>query len=470
MDKIGKECSDGYRIEKDSMGEMKVPVNAYYAAQTQRAIENFPISGIRFSRSMIYALGVIKRAAAIVNRDLKLLPHDIAEIIISATEEVESGALDEHFVLDIFQTGSGTSTNMNANEVVANRAKELSGGNLKVHPNDHVNMCQSSNDVIPTAMHVAIAIELTSSLIPAMDTLASTLRSKAQEFRNIVKTGRTHLQDATPITLGQEFGGYASQVEHGIERLERSLVSILELPLGGTAVGTGLNTHPEFAKRAIAEISKRTNIGFIEARDHFEAQAAKDAVVEMSGQLKTIACSFTKIANDIRWLGSGPRCGIGEISLPAVQPGSSIMPGKVNPVIAESVLMVAAQVIGNDAAVMIGGQSGMFELNVMMPVMAHNILQSISLLAASAKNFAIQCISGIVPNVDRLNALAEASIATCTALAPRIGYDRAAALAKEAFVTGLPLREVARKQQVLPDAELDALLDLMKMTKPGFDS
>ena len=450
------------------MGEMKVPAGAYYAAQTQRAVENFPISGIRFSRSMIQALGLIKRSAASVNHGLGLLDEARAKAIIAAAEEVEKGLLDGEFVLDIFQTGSGTSSNMNANEVIANRAKEICRGELSFHPNDHVNMSQSSNDVIPTAMHVAVALECEQSLLPALKQLAASLAGKTQQFAHIVKTGRTHLADATPITLGQEFSGYQSQVEQGIKRVQRALTTILELPIGGTAVGTGLNTHPEFAQRIIAELNVRTGLKFVETPNHFEAQAAKDAIVEMSGQLKTIACSFAKIANDIRWLGSGPRCGLGELLLPEVQPGSSIMPAKVNPVIAESVLMVAAQVIGNDAAVTIGGHSGgSFELNVMMPVMAHNILQSISLLSSSAKNFAVRCVDGIEADEARLHHLAEANISTVTALAPKIGYDKAAQIAKEAHKSGATLREVASKHGVLPPEELERALDLMAMTKPG---
>ncbi len=457
-----------FRVEKDSMGEMKVPAGAYYAAQTQRAVENFPISGIRFSRPMIQALGLIKRSAATVNHGLGLLDEARAKAIIAAAEEVERGALDGEFVLDIFQTGSGTSTNMNANEVIASRAKELVRGELSFHPNDHVNMSQSSNDVIPTAMHVAVALECERTLIPALKQLAKSLGTKVKQFEHIVKTGRTHLADATPITLGQEFSGYQSQVEQGIKRVQRSLTTILELPIGGTAVGTGLNTHPEFAQKVIAELNARTGLKFSETPNHFEAQAAKDAIVEMSGQLKTIACSFAKIANDIRWLGSGPRCGLGELLLPEVQPGSSIMPAKVNPVIAESVLMVAAQVIGNDAAVTIGGHSGgSFELNVMMPVMAHNILQSIALLSSSATNFAVRCVDGIEADEARLHHLAEANISTVTALAPKIGYDKAAQIAKEAHKTGATLRSVAAKHNVLPADELESALDLMAMTKPG---
>ncbi len=457
-----------FRVERDSMGEMQVPAEAYYAAQTQRAVENFPISGIGLPRPMVAALGVVKQCAARTNLALGLLDSNMAQVILQAAAEVESGSLDSHFVVDVFQTGSGTSSNMNSNEVIANRAKELSKGELPIHPNDHVNMSQSSNDVIPTAMHVALASEISKSLVPALEQLRDSLAKKEKEFAGIVKTGRTHLQDATPITLGQEFSGYRAQIEQAIARVQRSLVTVLELPLGGTAVGTGLNTPPGFAEQAIAEIAKHTGLAFVEAKNHFEAQAAKDAVVEMSGQLKTIACSFSKIANDLRWMGSGPRCGLGELQLPEVQPGSSIMPGKVNPVIAESVLMVAAQVVGNDAAVTVGGHSGgVLELNVMMPMMAHNVLQSVALLSSSAKNLAERCVDGIEPNTERLNDLAEASIAICTALAPKIGYDKAAALAKKAFASGRPLREVAKEENVLPPDELDRVLDLMSMTKPG---
>lgn len=461
-------AKEAMRTEKDSMGEMQVPQSALYAAQTQRAVENFPISQLRIPSSMVHALGYIKSSAAEANQALGLLDTEIAEAVMHAANEVAAGEHDAHFVVDIFQTGSGTSSNMNANEVIATRASQLRSSGEKVHPNDHVNMSQSSNDVFPTAIHIAVVLRLQQALLPALAQLRDSLAKKETEFAPLVKTGRTHLMDATPITLGQEFSGYRAQVEYAKERIERTMQSVLELPLGGTAVGTGLNTHPEFAQRAIASIAKKTGHPFVEARNHFEAQAAKDALVELSGQLKTIACSFAKIANDIRWLGSGPRCALGELQIPSVQPGSSIMPGKVNPVISESVLMVVAQVIGNDAAVTVGGHSGgVFELNVMMPVMAHNILESIDLLASSAKNFAEKCVDGIEPNSQRLAELAEASIATCTALAPRIGYDRAAALAKKAFETGKPLRQVAHEEKVLEPDELDRVLDLMSMTKPG---
>jgi len=453
------------------MGEVQVPGNALYGAQTQRAAENFPISNLRFPREFIRALGLIKLSAARANMDLGLLEKKIGDAIVKTSQEVIDGKLDEHFVLDIFQTGSGTSTNMNANEVISNRAIQILGGVVgskkPVHPNDHVNMGQSSNDVIPSAMHVAAMESIERSLIPGLRKLQRSLAAKAKEFDSIVKIGRTHLQDATPVRLGQEFGGYARQMQLGIRRLEKLRDTLEELPLGGTAVGTGINTHPKFAAKAIQHLSRLTNLKFREAEDHFEAQGAKDAIVEASGVLKTIAASLTKIANDIRWLGSGPRCGIGEIHLPETQPGSSIMPGKVNPVIAESVLMAAAQVIGNDLAVTIGGQAGVFELNVMMPVMAHNILESIRLLAASADNFADRCISGIDANRERCNEMVEKSLAMCTALAPEIGYDAAAAIAKESYKTGKTVREIAARKKILSPKRLNEILDPMRMTMPG---
>ena len=457
-----------FRLEKDSMGEMRVPKNAYYAAQTQRAVENFPISGSAIPASLIKAIGLVKLSACLANKKLSLLDHAFAEVIERASLEVIEGKFNDQFVVDIYQTGSGTSSNMNANEVIASRAKEISDFKLAIHPNDHVNMCQSSNDVFPTSIHVAVAQGLTEKLIPALNKLKEALGQRAEEFSELIKTGRTHLQDATPITLGQEFSGYERQVEQGIWRIQRSLTSILELPLGGTAVGTGINTHPDFAKTAIQELSKLTELPFFEAINHFEAQGAKDGLVEMHGQLKTIAVSISKIANDIRWLGTGPRCGLGEISLPSIQPGSSIMPGKVNPVIPESVLMVCARVIGNDATVTYSGVLGSnFELNVMMPVIASSILESIDLLSAATENFVNKCLNGIEPNKQRLHDLAEASIATCTALVPKLGYDKSAELAKKAFKTGRPLRDVAREESGLPQDELNSLLDLLSMTKPG---
>jgi len=403
--------------------------------------------------------------------DLGLLDHDIGNAIVSAAKETADGKLDRHFVLDIFQTGSGTSTNMNANEVIANRAIQMLGGHVgdkkPVHPNDHVNMGQSSNDVIPAAMHVAVFDSIEHRLIPALRKLQKALNLKAAEFDSVVKIGRTHLQDATPVRLGQEFGGYARQVRLGISRLEKLRETLGELPLGGTAVGTGINTHPKFAARAIHHLSKLTGLNLREAGDHFEAQSAKDSIVEASGTLKTIAVSLTKIASDIRLLASGPRCGIGEITLPETQPGSSIMPGKVNPVIAESVLMAAAQVIGNDLTITIGGQAGILELNVMMPVMAHNILESIRLLAASATNLSERCILGIQANKERCNELVEKSLAMCTALAPEIGYDAAASIAEEAYKTGQTVRQIATAKKILPAKRLREILDPLRMTKPG---
>jgi fumarate hydratase class II len=459
------------RIERDSMGEVRVPSDALYGAQTQRAVENFPISDLRFPREFIRALGLIKLASARVNMDLGLLEPAVGNAIIKAADEVVQGRHDAQFVIDIFQTGSGTSTNMNANEVISNRAIQLLGGIVgskkPVHPNDHVNLGQSSNDVIPTAMHISAMESIERSLIPALRKLQKSLAAKAKEFDPIVKIGRTHLQDATPIRLGQEFGGYARQVQLGIRRLERLRDSLGELPLGGTAVGTGINTHPKFASKTIQHLSRSTGLKFREAEDHFEAQSAKDAIVETSGTLKTIAVSLTKIANDIRWLASGPRCGIGEIRLPETQPGSSIMPGKVNPVIAESALMAAAQVIGNDLAVTLSGQSGVFELNVMMPVMAHNLLESIRLLAASAENLSRQCIPGIEANAERCNEMVEKSLAMCTALAPEIGYDAAAAIAKESYRTGKTVREIALEKKIMAPKRLKEILDPMRMTKPG---
>lgn len=459
------------RIEKDSMGEMTIPSTAYWGAQTQRAYENFPISGYRFGRRFIRALGLVKGSAAKVNRSLEKLDSTRADLIISAALEVVEGKLDDQFVLDIYQTGSGTSSNMNANEVIANRAIEISGGQIgsrdPVHPNDHVNMGQSSNDVIPTAMHVSVAESIQLDLIPALDHLQSALSRKAKEFDQVVKIGRTHLQDATPVRLGQEFAGYARQAELGKLRAVKAVKALRELPIGGTAVGTGINTHPEFGQRMCQELSQATGIEFVEAQDHFEAQAAKDAVCETSGQAKTIAVSLAKIANDIRMLGSGPRCGIGEIRLPAVQPGSSIMPGKVNPVMSEMLIQVAAQVMGNDLAVTVGCRESFYELNVGMPLIAHNLLESIRLLAAGAKVFADRCVAGIEVNTERANELIEGSLAMCTSLAPLIGYDKAAAIAKEAFATGKTVRQVAKAHGVLSDEELDEALNPMSMTEPG---
>jgi len=462
--------SGAVRVERDTMGELAVPVEAYYGVQTARAVENFPISPLRVPRPMLRALGLIKWAAARVNAELGFLNPKVAKAIQQAAREMSDGRWDNQFPVDIFQTGSGTSSNMNANEVIANRAAELLGGergSKLVHPNDHVNLGQSSNDVIPTAIHLAALEQIDRELLPGLKRLHTALAAKAKEFDPIVKIGRTHLQDATPIRLGQEFSGYARQIELGIQRVERTRPSLGELALGGTAVGTGLNTHPEFALRVVALLGRETKCPLREARNHFEAQAAQDGLVEASGALKTVAVSLMKIANDLRWLGSGPRCGLAEIILPETQPGSSIMPGKVNPVIAESAMMVAAQVIGNDAAITVAGQAGNFELLVMLPVMAHNLLQSIALLARASENLAVRCVEGIVADQERCRAGIEQSLAMCTALAPEIGYEAAAEIAKEAYRTGRTVREVALKKRVLPKARLDHLLDPRRMTEPG---
>lgn len=458
------------RLERDTMGELAVPADAYYGVQTARAIENFPISSLRMPRSVIRAMGLIKRAAATVNHSLGLLEKKQAEAIKQAATEVVEGKLDAEFPVDIFQTGSGTSTNMNTNEVISNRATELLGGargSKLVHPNDHVNLGQSSNDVIPTAIHIAASETIRRQLIPALTRLHKALDRKAKEFDAIVKIGRTHLQDATPVRLGQEFGGYARQIQLGIARMKRAQDALGEVALGGTAVGTGLNCHPKFSAKVMAIISKETGCSFKEAANHFEAQSAQDSLVEASGELRTLAVSLMKIANDIRWLGSGPRCGLGEINLPETQPGSSIMPGKVNPVIAESVTMVCAQVIGNDVTVTVGGQAANFELIVMLPVMAYNLLQSIELLSTASDNFAAKCIEGIKANEERCKSLIEESLAMCTALAPEIGYEAAAKLAKEAYKSGKTVRTVAKEQKVLPEKRLNALLDPWRMTEPG---
>jgi len=458
------------RIERDTMGELAVPAEAYYGVQTARAIENFPISSLRMPRAVIRAMGMIKRAAATVNHTLGLLDKKSAEAIKQAATEVIDGKLDAEFPVDVFQTGSGTSTNMNTNEVISNRATELLGGargSKLVHPNDHVNLGQSSNDVIPTAIHVAASEMMQQQLLPALTRLHKALKGKAKEFDKVVKIGRTHLQDATPVRLGQEFGGYARQIELGIQRVKQAQEALSEVALGGTAVGTGLNCHPKFSSKVMAIISKETGCSFKEAKNHFEAQSAQDSLVEASGYLRTLAVSLMKIANDIRWLGSGPRCGLGEINVPETQPGSSIMPGKVNPVIAESVTMVCAQVIGNDVTVTVGGQAANFELIVMMPVMAYNLLQSIELLATASNNFSAKCIEGIKANEERCKSLIEESLAMCTALAPEIGYEAAAKLAKDAYKSGKTVRQVAKEQKVLPDRRLADLLDPWRMTEPG---
>ncbi len=459
------------RIEKDSMGEMAVPEWALWGASTERAVLNFPISGWRFTRPFIRAIGLIKWAAAQANHDLGLLDAENSALIVQAAEEVAEGKLDEHFPLDIFQTGSGTSTNTNANEVISNRCCQLNGKPIgsrePVHPNDHVNMGQSSNDVIPSAIHISAAEQLKHCLIPALEKLAAALAAKAEEFHDVIKIGRTHLMDATPVRLGQEFGGYAQQVRFGKRRAQDGIEALKELALGGTAVGTGLNRHLKFPEKVMRHLEQRTGIAFREAQDHFEAQGAKDAVVEVSGQLKTIAVSLFKIANDIRLLGSGPRCGIGEIQLPATQPGSSIMPGKVNPVICESMMMVCSQVIGTDTTITWAAANGNLDLNVMMPVIAHNLLESIRILSNAADNLAQKCVSGIVANRERCKELIELSMAMVTSLAPKIGYDRAAEIAKESARTGKTVRQICLEQKVLPEAELNAALDPVAMTEPG---
>ncbi|MEO7650422.1 MAG: class II fumarate hydratase [Bryobacteraceae bacterium] len=445
-----------YRIERDTMGDVRVPEHALWGAQTQRAVDNFPISGLRLPRSFIQALGWIKLSAARVNGRLEAITPEIAGAIGAAAEQVAAGKYDDQFVVDIFQTGSGTSTNMNANEVIA----RLAG----VHANDHVNRSQSSNDVFPSAMHIAAATQVHGQLLPALDQLHRLLERKAVEFDDAIKIGRTHLQDAVPIRLGQEFSGYARQVEACSDRVRAALPGIYELALGGTAVGTGLNAPPRFAAGVIAEIARLTGLPFIEARNHFEAQASRDSATFLSGALRTAAVALTKIANDVRWMGSGPRCGLGELRLPAVQPGSSIMPGKVNPVIAESLLMVCAQVIGYDATIAWCGAAGNFELNVMMPLMAYDLLHAVELLSAAVRNFAERLIAAVEADREAMNALVERSLAMGTALAPIIGYDRAAELVKEAYTTGRTVRDVAGKKSGIPESQLKEILDPRRQT------
>ena len=461
----------GYRTERDSLGEMLVPEDALWGPQTQRAVENFPISGFRFPRGFIRALGLVKYAAAKANLELGLLGQETGTAICQAAQEVIEGKWDDQFVLDIFQTGSGTSTNMNANEVIGNRANLLLGGTVgsktPVHPNDHVNLGQSSNDVIPTCLHLAAVEAVKNRLVPALEHLSRQLDEKAVEFAGIVKLGRTHLQDATPVRLGQEFSGYSRMVALGLQRLEKNLDHLQELALGGTAVGTGINAHPDHARLAIAEINRLMGGNFKEAVNHFEAQGSKDAVVELSGTLKTLAASLTKIANDIRWMGAGPYGSLGELNIPAVQPGSSIMPGKVNPVMAEALCQVAAQVIGNDAAITISSLSGNFELNVMMPVMAHNLLSSLELLANAVEVFSSKCVAGLTANEARCRELVEKSLAMVTALNPYIGYDKAAEIAKEAYRTGKSLRDVILEKNIMPAEKLDEVLDPYGMTERG---
>lgn len=463
------------RIETDSMGEMVVPADAYYGAQTGRAVENFPVSGYHMPRRFIRAMAVIKKSAAKVNGDLGILTPDEVRLISQAADEVMEGKLADQFVVDVFQTGSGTSTNMNVNEVIASRANEIAtgkrGGRSPIHPNDHVNRGQSSNDAIPTAIHISAVEAIDRHLIPALERLHAAVDRKAKEFDDIIKIGRTHLQDAVPVRLGQEFSGYATQISLGIERLQSCRDRLAQLAIGGTAVGTGLNTHPEFPERMCAAISEETKLVFHPAVNYFEALASRDASVEASGEVKTVAVSMAKIANDIRWLSSGPRCGIGEINIPATQPGSSIMPGKVNPVICESVLQVVARVIGNDATVTTGGLiGGTFELNVMKPIIAFALLESIELLGNVADVFATKCIAGITANEQRCKDLIEYSLAMCTALTPVIGYDQAAHIAHVAYETGKTVRQVALETTKLTKEELDHLLDPRSQTERGIPS
>ncbi|MEV8308441.1 class II fumarate hydratase [Streptomyces flavidovirens] len=460
---------DDYRVEHDSMGEVRVPAHAKWRAQTQRAVENFPVSGQRLERAHIEALARIKAAAALVNAELGVLDKDIAQAVRNAAEEVAEGRWDEHFPVDVFQTGSGTSSNMNMNEVVATLATERLG--RPVHPNDHVNASQSSNDVFPSSIHIAATAAVTADLIPALDHLAAALERKAAEFADVVKSGRTHLMDATPVTLGQEFGGYAAAVRYGVERLRASLPRLAELPLGGTAVGTGINTPPGFSAAVIAEVARSTGLPLTEARDHFEAQGARDGLVETSGQLRTIAVSLTKISNDLRWMASGPRTGLAEISLPDLQPGSSIMPGKVNPVIPEAVLMVAVQVMGNDATVAAAGAAGNFELNVMLPVMGKNLLESVRLLANASRLLADRTIDGITANVERAREYAESSPSVVTPLNKYIGYEEAAKVVKKSLAERRTIREVVLdagyvERGDLTEQQLDEALDVLRMTHP----
>ncbi|MBO03599.1 MAG: aspartate ammonia-lyase [Chloroflexi bacterium] len=462
-------ASQDMRLERDSMGELEVPANAYYGGNTRRAELNFPISNLRLGRSFIKAIGQIKQSAAVVNLELEAIDEEIANAIIDAAQRVIDGEFDDQFVVDVFQTGSGTSTNMNSNEVISNVAIETLGGELgsrnPVHPNDHVNKGQSSNDVFPSTIHLAAAGAIKENLLPALKELEDSLRAKSEEFWDVVKTGRTHLQDATPIRLGQEFLGYAGQIEFAGKRAEKALAELSVLALGGTAVGTGIGMHPEFATRVINRLRELTGLDLSETTNHFQAQSTLDAAVAASGELKSIAVGMMKIANDLRWLGSGPRAGIGEIALPEVQPGSSIMPGKVNPVIAESVTMVSAQVIGNDATIAIAGQSGNFELNVMMPVAAHNLLESINLLASASENLARQCVNGLVATSKGPDMVMQ-GLAICTALAPIIGYDAAAGIAHDAAESGETIKEVALRVTDLTDEQLDEVLEPLSMTEP----
>ena len=463
-----------YRIETDSLGDVKVAASAYYGAQTQRAMENFPISGKRMPREFVRAMGIIKCAAAEANMSLGLLDQKRGKTIVRAAKEVVDGKFDHEFVVDVYQTGSGTSTNMNANEIISNRAIELLGGKIgsktPIHPNDHVNKCQSSNDVIPSAIHISALEGIEKNLLPALNDLHDALSAKVRQFHKVLKIGRTHLQDALPIRLGQEFSGYAAQIQHDIRRVKGLRRHFRELALGGTAIGTGLNAPKEFAPLAIKKISEFTGIPFTPANNPFEAIAARDAAVEASGQLKTIAVSLMKIVNDLRWMSSGPRCGLKEITIPTLQPGSSVMPGKVNPVILESVMMICATVMGNDVAINIGGQHGNFELNTMMPMMANHLLESIQLLANGSRNLVDRCVNGIKANEEHIGSLIEGSLALCTALTPIIGYDAAANITKDASTTGKTVRQVLREHRVLPEKELSRVLNPIRLTKPGIFS
>jgi fumarate hydratase class II len=458
-------ASQEYRIEKDSMGEVRVPADALYAAQTQRAVDNFPISDLRFPRTFIRALGLIKGAAAAVNEQLGLMESDMSAAIGGAAKEVEEGRHDVHFPLDIFQTGSGTSTNMNANEVIATLASRKLG--RKVHPNDHVNMGQSSNDVIPTAIHVSAYLEVAENLLPGLEHLQKTIDSKAETVDHVVKTGRTHLMDALPIRLSQELHGWSGQIEQSAARIRASLPRISALALGGTAIGTGVNAHPEFGPRVAKTLSHVTGLPFISSRNYFVSLATQDAIVELSGQLKTAAVAVTKIANDLRWMNSGPQAGIAEIALPSLQPGSSIMPGKVNPVIPEAAAMVCAQVFGNDVTITVAGQAGNFQLNVMLPIIAHNILQSAHLLGNAARVLADKAIAGFTVNEERIADLVEKNPILVTALNPVIGYEKGAAVAKKAYAEGRKLKDVALEMTDLKQEELDRLLDPRGMTEGG---
>ncbi|HCP85007.1 MAG TPA: aspartate ammonia-lyase [Planctomycetaceae bacterium] len=469
-----------FRTEHDSMGDVQVPAQAYYGAQTQRAVENFPVSGWALPPALIHAMGRVKHACGIANRDLGKLTgsgknpisDEQVQVMLDACREVVNGDLDAEFPVDVFQTGSGTSSNMNVNEVIANRSIELLGGDRfdpekQIHPNDHVNMGQSTNDTFPTAIHVAAAYEIKNQLVPALSGFVSALRTKAEQWDQVIKIGRTHLMDATPLRLGQEFGGFARQIELSIERAESALSALLELPVGGTAVGSGINTHPEFGARVAAAIAEDTGIGFIEAVDHFEANAQRDGLVEAHGSLKTIANTLFNVANNIRWLGSGPRCGFYEVSLPSRQPGSSIMPGKVNPVMSESMMQVAARVIGNDQTITLAGAAGgQFQLNIMMPVMGHTVLESIELLASVVNAFVEFCVTEMEANVQQCEAAVEQSLSMVTSLNPYIGYEMASKLAKEAFSSGKTIRELCIEKEVLPEDTLNVALDPMRMTEP----